>query len=74
MCLCVHKQGDAERQQDTGCPPICAVRQSTMTSHSGFNISGAGRKYQRLCYPCPRNPAFQPLTYENKGKRNSADA
>lgn len=74
MCLCVHKQGDAGRQQGMGYLSIFAVRESTISHHSGCPISGAGCKYQRLWHPCPHNPAFQHLTYENKGKRNSADA
>lgn len=68
MCLCVHRQGEA-----AGYPPIFAVRERLLPP---FTPPCFRSQYQRLCSPPPPTPppALEHLSYENKGKQNSADA
>lgn len=73
---CASACTSGERQQDT-CPSLpCA---NVYSHHSRRPVPGARRQYQRLwsTHPTPRSPsppALEHLSYENKGKQNSADA
>lgn len=78
VCLCAHKQKDGERRESAGyrvsiCLCCVCVKVQCHTLHAapfqepGVNISVYGA-------PSPLPPVFQHLSYENKGKRNSADA
>lgn len=74
MCLCVHRRGVAERQQDMGYLSISALCESILSHHSQRpSVYGAPNPPPPLGRT-PSPPALEHLSYENKGKQNSADA